>query len=398
MTTNWAAKEAIHGARTKLLVKHPFYGFLAQRFKLREVGEDSDMQMPTMATDSVHLYYNPEFVLKCTTPQLLTAIAHEVEHTYLEHIPRMMKLVPEPEKASDKWTLAQVAADMAINPHLKDGGFEFIDGAVFPEKEFWDDSFEPHYRRLLKSAKQKHKCGGGCSGVQPLKDKNGEPMPMSEVQQLVQELQVSITNAANFARAAGKLPGYIERMLQQLQAPKVSWKDVLRRFMQALAKQDYRMMPPNRRYVHQSLYLPSLHSETVGTVALYLDGSGSTFDAFPQFISEFASILLDVRPEKLIVLCWDTRCTWKKEFSEFSDTTASELAAMQTEMGAGGGTVFTDCFNYLKSENESQPQVAIVLTDMELFGGWPEEPEYPVIWVATTDIVGPYGETARIEV
>jgi hypothetical protein len=39
----------------------------------------------------------------------------------------------------------------------------------------------------------------------------------------------------------------------------------------------------------------------------------------------------------------------------------------------------------------------VYLTDM--YGTFPnKEPEYPVLWCATSDVVGPFGETLRIEV
>ena len=390
------AKELIHRARTRLLLNSPFYGFWAQRLRLRDVGDE----MPTMATDSVHMFYNPDFVVGLSKTQLVAAIAHEVEHAYLNHVVRAMDIIGNPEtdpSLAPQWQLAQIAMDMAINPHLKDSGFDLIEDAVYPSREHWSESFEQHYRRLKQTAKkQPQKCGGGCSGVKPLKGKDGKGISPAERQALEQNNQVTTMNAYSFAKAAGKVPGHIQRMIDDLRAPKVSWRDVLRRFMQNTAKQDYRMMPPNRRFIHQGLFMPSLRSEAIGPVLLILDGSGSTCTVFPQFISEFASIMLDTRPETLYAMAWDTRCTWMKEFPDFSDETEHSIAAMQGEMGAGGGTVFTECFEYFEQEVGIKPQVAVVLTDMELVGAWPEDPGYPVIWVATTDIVGPYGETVMI--
>ncbi len=397
------AKDDIHRARTRLLSSHPFYGYIACRLKLREVNE-----LPaSFATDGEHLFYNPALMKDLSKPKLVGRIAHESEHVYLNHPARMASLIGcwskhpngqggELEPHECYLQIAQVSADYAINPHLKDGGFDIDDG-IFPEQQYWKDSLEQHYKRVKKSAKKvSMPIGGGCAGCQAPKGKDGKPLSQSEMAKRASDLQQTIINAANFAKLAGKLPADIERMLESIRAPKVAWFDVLRRFMQATTKNDYRMLPPNRRYIHQGLYLPSLRSESVSDVLLIVDGSGSTHDVFPQFISEFASILLDVRPENLHIMVWDTRCTWQRVFDNFNDETATSLAAMQSEMGAGGGSVFTECFDYFAKETGVTPAVAIVLTDMEIY--WPSDPGYPVLWVATTDNPAPFGETVRMEV
>jgi len=398
--TNQLAVEAIRRGRVRLLSSHPFYGHLACRFKLREWAEDTINGVPmTMATDGEHLFYSPEFVLSLSKTQIVAALAHETTHVYLKHPLRMLDVMNDPEK---DWPYAAYAADLAINPRLKDAGFDIPPNGAYPDKQYWDDAFEVHYKRLKKEAKQQKqpkcgKCGGGCAGVQPPKGKGKGNLSAAERAKMEADIQEAVMSAANFARAAGKLPADIERMIADLRAPKISWKDVLRRFMTATTKNDYRMMPPNRRYIHQGIYLPSLRSDAVEDVLLIIDGSGSTYNVFPQFISEFASVLLDVRPERLHVMVWDTRCTWHREFDGYSDESQKSLAELQPEMGAGGGTVFTECFDWFAKETGITPQVGIVLTDMELFGEWPADPSYPVLWVASTDIVGPYGETVKIE-
>lgn len=136
---SYLAKEMIYAARTRLLMTHPFYGRLAQRFKLRETPDQ-----PTMATDSVSLFYNADFVVKQSKAGLVAVLAHEVEHVYRNHVPRMMRLIPNWENNPQGVSLAQIAADMAVNPPLKDGGFELPGDAVYPEKDFWDDTLEGH--------------------------------------------------------------------------------------------------------------------------------------------------------------------------------------------------------------------------------------------------------------
>ena len=51
-------RERIVQSRVRLLLKHPFFGNLATRLKLK----NADDWIPTAATDGVHLFYNREFI------------------------------------------------------------------------------------------------------------------------------------------------------------------------------------------------------------------------------------------------------------------------------------------------------------------------------------------------
>ena len=68
----------IQKARTTLLLDHPFFGSLLFRLKGRE-----NRSIPTMATDGVSLYYNPEFVDTLNSATLAGVLAHEVMHPAL---------------------------------------------------------------------------------------------------------------------------------------------------------------------------------------------------------------------------------------------------------------------------------------------------------------------------
>ena len=74
------AAERIRKARTALLLDHPFFGSLLFRLKGRE-----QRSIPTMATDGVSLYYNPEFVDTLNSATLAGVLAHEVMHPALQH-------------------------------------------------------------------------------------------------------------------------------------------------------------------------------------------------------------------------------------------------------------------------------------------------------------------------
>jgi predicted metal-dependent peptidase len=61
-----------------------------------------------------------------------------------------------------------------------------------------------------------------------------------------------------------------------------------------------------------------------------------------------------------------------------------------------GGTDFRPVFAHVEAENV-QPACLIYLTDLE--GSYPEtEPDYPVLWIATTNHRATWGETIRLDI
>jgi predicted metal-dependent peptidase len=83
----------------------------------------------------------------------------------------------------------------------------------------------------------------------------------------------------------------------------------------------------------------------------------------------------------------------------------AEVAGVQTfERGdpvvctpkGGGGTDFRPVFNWVEAHEDEDIACVIYLTDM--YGTFPKEaPAMPVLWVATSDVVGPWGDTIRLE-
>ena len=106
----------IQKSRTTLLLDHPFFGSLLFRLKGRE-----NRSIPTMATDGVSLYFNPEFVDTLNSATLAGVLAHEVMHPALQHHTRRAKRDPR------RWN---EACDYAINPLLLDAGLSLPDDVL----------------------------------------------------------------------------------------------------------------------------------------------------------------------------------------------------------------------------------------------------------------------------
>ena len=124
---------------------------------------------------------------------------------------------------------------------------------------------------------------------------------------------IATAQAETTARAMGVGAGDAARAIREQVAPKVDWRDVLRRYLSAAAKSDYAWTPPNRRYIARGLYLPSLRSENLGPVVVAVDTSGSIDDAtLAAFSAETTAILDEAAPEAIHVVYCDAEVRHRK--------------------------------------------------------------------------------------
>jgi predicted metal-dependent peptidase len=372
---NPKAHEHLTRARTSLLLDHFFFGRLALHLKLVE-RED----IPTLAVDGKHIYYNPDFVLTLSSDLTKSAIVHEVGHCMFEHVVRRGGRDPK---------LWNIAGDYAINEIIKTAGFQL--GKTW----LWDAQYKgmsaEHIYDLLKQDQDKK--GGDTPGAgEPgggLCDIQDGGTSQAEMAEQAMEWKIATAQAAQMAKQHGKIPRGMERFIEEIGTPQVPWREVLQRFITQLAKDDYAWTRPNKKYLSQGLYMPSLYSERMGEIAVVIDTSGSidqpTLNAFGD---EIKAIVAQTRPVKTTVIYCDAAINHVDEFGADDELTF--------KLHGGGGTSFLPPF-LMYEESDEKPVALVYLTDM--YGAFPQEaPEYPVLWCATTDVVGPFGETLKIEV
>ncbi len=219
--------------------------------------------------------------------------------------------------------------------------------------------------------------GGGQPGPGDILDypgEDGEATP-SELAQAEQETKIAVQQAAQQAKVCGKLPAGIARLVEELLEPKVDWREVLRDFCQSNSKADYSWTRPNRRFVGMGLHLPSLHSiNDLGTIAIAVDTSGSVGqDDLNQFVSEANAIL-----EEFDVDAWmlpvDSKVNDPRRYGK-------EDLPLSVQVCGGGGTSFVPPFKWME-ESGVYPDAMVYLTD-GLCHSYPDEPDYPVLWISS---------------
>ena len=118
-----------------------FLGNLALRLEL----VDATAWCPTAATDFKHLYYNRDFIDRCSLDEVKFVIAHEVMHCVYDHFSRREQRDPR---------LYNCAGDYVINLELKDlgiGSFPSSSTMMDPKfEEFIKKEFPERYRKYKK--------------------------------------------------------------------------------------------------------------------------------------------------------------------------------------------------------------------------------------------------------
>jgi len=390
--TNKEAAMAVTKARVALLLDFPFFGSLALRLAIVE-----DTECPTAWTDGVKMGYNPDFILSLSADQIKGLVAHEVMHCVCSHMTRRQ------DREMRKWN---IACDYVINGIIAQSGLCLPDGTLL-DAQFNGQHSEHVYAVLPDSpdgpGKGKQGIGGGhpgngssdpggCGEVRDYPGaKDGEKPSPADISQHEQDWKIATTQAAQVARREGKLPAVLGDMLIDLLEPKVDWREYLIQFALKASKNDYSWARPNKRFVGQDIYMPSLHSLDLGTIGAFLDSSGSVSNRdYGQFGGEMTGILEQFPESKLIALHFDTEVGKVEEF-EFSDL------PLQLHRFRCGGTDFIPPAAYIE-EHGIELSCAIYLTD-GYCSSFPATPTYPVLWVLTEkhSFDPPFGEVVFIE-
>lgn len=356
-------EDKILAAQTALLWDHPFFGVLL--LQLKKVDATEMEGIDTMATDGRHLYYHRPFVDSLKKDELVFVLAHEVMHNALEHHIRRQSRQP------GRWNKA---ADYAINGELTECKVGAMPDGGLLEPRFTGLSAEEIYRILDDenngdSSDEGQGDPGGCGGTMDGCAQHDEAAKAD----LRAEMQTQIQQAAMTAKAAqaGKLPAAMQRIIDELLAPRVDWRAVLRRFIDESSARDFSWVKPNRRMLPLGLVTPGSVSDGVSHIVIAVDTSGSIDgEILRDFAAEINGAFGEGAVDRLTVIYADAQVHNVEEFESGDELTLHPAG--------GGGTAFSDTFREI-NDRYPDARATIYLTDMYVhdFG---EEPPHPVLW------------------
>ena len=367
-------EKRIAKAKTALILEHPFVGSVALNMPMKV-----DNNVPTAATDGKRVLFNEDFCKELDDEELKFLVAHECMHPMLEHNFR------RGERDRYKWNQA---ADYVINKLLTDEGI-----GKMPKQGLLDENIyqagggtsDGIYNNLPDTPEDQQGNGGQGQPLDSCEDGQGSP---AEVAQQQAEWKVKVAQAAQSAKMMGKLSAGLERLVAEILTPKVDWRDVLQRFVVKCRSDQRSWARPNRRFLSQGLYLPSISGESLGEIAFAVDCSGSIGqDEINQFASEIITVWQDQRPTKVHVIYFDSEVSHYDEFDRDNEPAIKPHG--------GGGTAFSPVFRYME-EHGINPVACIFLTDL-CCNDFGDEPDYPVLWVSTHDDKAPFGEVVMME-
>ncbi len=432
-----AAHKKILKARTSLLLEHPFFGSLCLRMEPKV-----DKQCATAWTDGRTLAYNPVYVNGLSDSQVQGLMAHTVMHPACQHHKR---------RNGRNEKLWNVACDHSINWILIDAGIElppkYLDDPAYhglSADEIYSEltTFRAQEDRPALSDKQGESEGevewdglagdtgdgqdvdengnnaagdadgeaevdemsDGDDGGEAGSEQSGDPGGSGEVRDAEdgnqggssdesgtdEQWELALAQAAQQARELGELPGGLERLVKEVLSPKMDWRELLERFISDRARDDYSWTPPNKRFVHLDVVLPSLSHQKLPEVVLAIDTSGSvTEPEMDQFAAEVSGILEAFDTTIHIVYC-DSNVTG-------SDSFARQDLPLELKPVGGGGTDYRPVFSWIQ-EQSVDPACLVYLTDMECIYFPENEPEYPVLWaqIGEGGRIPPFGDVLAV--
>lgn len=360
-------------AKTSLILEHPFIGSIAMRMPF-----ELSKQIPTAATNGKRVVFNPEFLDTLTDEEVKFLAAHECFHPMLEHIFRRNG------RQAKRWNMA---GDYVINQLLTDEGIGKMPKQGLLDRNIYNNgggTADGIYNILPDTPGDGSGAGEPGGPLDDCEDAEGSPAEQAQQQA---ELKVAVAQAAQAAKMMGKLSSNMRRLVDEVLQPAVDWRDVLRKFIQK-AKTDSRSWSrPNRRFVSQGMYLPSVSGEQLGDLLFAVDCSGSIGQRETnQFAAEMQFVKDDMNPSKIHVIYFDSSVSHYESY-ERDD-------ALDIKPHGGGGTDFAPVFEYMQ-EHQIEPVACVFLTDLccDSFG---DEPDCPVLWVSNHASEAPFGEVTMM--
>jgi predicted metal-dependent peptidase len=382
-------RERMKGIVFRMYRFFPFWGLLAENCKVSIV---SDSAVSTACVDRYgNIRFGAKFFKDLSEDQALFVLAHEIGHAAFSHIDRRQSRDP---------FLWNVAIDYAINLLLNDnfGDSKYLPKGVLLDKKYAGMSAEEIYEDVIKNAKVvKVYTMSGDLDYNGQGDEEGDGNGIvvrdrrAEKKQSEQGWDQAIALSHARAKMQGEMPESLDREVSRKLESRVDWREALKQYLRfgvtRIMRDHYTFMPPNRRFVHQGLYLPSMYGHDAPKIGFAVDTSGSMGeDEMSAAIAEIDEIRRQFNCPLYLVEC---------DADVHAGRWLTPEESCPTAFKGGGGTDFRPVFEHIKDE-KVPVDIMVYLTDG--YGEFGDQPEVDVLWLTTTNQKPPYGEHIQVNV
>jgi len=332
--------------RVQFLFDHPFLSVLALSLPIRF----QDNPHEVFETDGMSIFVDVSKIHSLSDAQLKYTYAHILLHILLKH-PFRMK-----ERDGKLWNRS---SDIVINLLLSD--FERVgerpQNEVMMEK-FRDKSVEEVYHALY----QENPEGEGTPDEEnPQEQKLDLIENEGDTQAAMEEIDAVIVQAMGAAQKQGNIPASFLEVIHEVIRPKIDLETLLHTYMtESFFDKESDFSRPNRRFIHQNLYLPGYRQEQ-NRLVLYiaLDRSMSIDQkTFSKFLGIIDAVLRMSTDFKVSVIPFDDKVDSTKIITY---ETQDILPKIAFEKG-NGGTESKPLLTYLQGTTELNATL-MVLSD-----------------------------------
>ncbi|MBR3315291.1 MAG: hypothetical protein IKG18_14280 [Atopobiaceae bacterium] len=377
-------------ARARILSEQGFFGLLLMHMKFA-IGEEFDTAWVSNST----ITFNPMFMDALTNDELVFVLEHEVMHAALGHLAR--------GRSYEDQELFNLACDIVVNSNiLRSNGMDIrsitlgeygVSYHLTPKgSEGYGYTAEEVYAMFADSQGEQDSSFRWDWHITSDTESSDEERE-EWIQRLREARDAMRSRYPNNER--GLVPLGVERMLGELDAPRMDWRALLNDFVQEEVF-DWSYARPDRRFADSPFILPSFSDVdyVIHDVLFMVDASGSVED------EDLASVYSEIRGAleqfggKLDgwIGFFDVDAYGPTRFDTMED-----LVAMRP-MG-GGGTRFEAAFEAM-DELLAHGDVSCVVILTDGYAPFPSESMargVPVLWLLTEDDVQPpWGRVAHL--
>jgi predicted metal-dependent peptidase len=339
-------KKRFEKIRVQFLFDHPFLSVLALSLPMRYRTNKHEL----LETNGNAIFIDEARVGDLSDAQLKYSYAHTLLHILLKH-PFRMK-----ERERGTWNRS---CDIVINLLLND--FERIgerpDDEVLLEK-FRDKSVEEVYYALYD---EKEEYEGAPDDENPKEQKYDLLEEQGDTEAAEEEIDAIIVQALGAAQKHGNTPASFLEVVQEVIRPKIDLATLIHTYLtESFFDKKSDFLRPNRRFIHQGLYLPGYVQERSRLVlSIALDRSMSIDQkTFSKFLGIIDGILRVSTDFEVTVIPFDEKVDTQKIVTYDSMDVRPEISF---EKG-NGGTDFQALLRYINNTLELHTAL-IVLSD-----------------------------------